>query len=116
MGKQRDIELINILLNDKENELLEFKSNNTNPKVIGKLCSALSNSARILNKDYAYILWGISDDGCIIGTDFNPNNKSITKFKLSQALSPSIHCDFRLVTQPSLQGRLRNPLSHLFYG
>ncbi len=98
MGKQRDTELINILLNDKENELLEFKSNNTNPKVIGKLCSVLSNSARILNKDYAYILWGISDDGCIIGTDFNPNNKSITKFKLSQALSPSIHCDFRLVT------------------
>ncbi|VVH66078.1 Predicted transcriptional regulator containing an HTH domain and an uncharacterized domain shared with the mammalian protein Schlafen [uncultured Gammaproteobacteria bacterium] len=98
MEKQRDIELINALLNNKENECLEFKGNNTDPKVIGKLCSALSNSARILNKDHAYILWGVSDDGRIIGTDFNPNDENITKFKLSQALNPSIHCDFRLVT------------------
>jgi hypothetical protein len=60
MEKQRDIELINALLNNKENECLEFKGNNTDPKVIGKLCSALSNSARILNKDHAYILWGPS--------------------------------------------------------
>jgi predicted HTH transcriptional regulator len=51
----------------------------TDPKVIGKLCSALSNSARILNKDHAYILWGVSDDGRIIGTNFNPNDENITK-------------------------------------
>jgi predicted HTH transcriptional regulator len=37
-------------------------------------------------------------DGRIIGTNFNPNDENITKFKLSQALNPSIHCDFRLVT------------------
>lgn len=98
MESQRDIELINTLLNNKENECLEFKDNNTDPKVIGKLCSALSNSARILNKNYAYVLWGINDDGIIVGTHFNPDNKAIIKFKLSQALKPSIHCDFRLVT------------------
>ncbi len=100
MEKERDIELINTLLNNKENECLEFKSNNTKPDVIGKLCSALSNSARIIGRDYAYILWGINDDCKIIGTDFNPNDKFIIKFKLSQVLKPSIHCDFRMISHP----------------
>lgn len=98
MESQRDIELINTLLNNKENECLEFKVDNTDPKLIGKLCSALSNSARILSKNYAYVLWGVNDDGDIIGTNFNPNNQDITKFKLSQALKPSIHCNFRSIT------------------
>ena len=98
MESQRDIELINTLLNNKENECLEFKVDNTDPKLIGKLCSALSNSARILSKNYAYVLWGVNNDGDIIGTNFNPNNQDITKFKLSQALKPSIHCNFRSIT------------------
>ncbi len=98
MEGQRDIELINTLLNNRENECLELKKDNTGPKIIGKLCSALSNSARIFNKNYAYVLWGINDDGIIVGTHFNPDNKEIIKFKLSQALKPPIHCDFRLVT------------------
>lgn len=100
MEGQRDIELIDTLLNNKENECLEFKKDNIDPEVVGKLCSALSNSARISNKNYAYVLWGVNDEGRIIGTDFNPDNKSIIKFKLSQLLSPSIHCDFRLIAHP----------------
>lgn len=100
MEEQRDIELINTLLNNKENECLEFKNNNFNPEVIAKLCSALSNSARIINKNYAYVLWGVDDNGRIIGTAFQPDDKSIPKFKLSQTLNPSINCDFRLVSHP----------------
>lgn len=101
MNNARDIALIDELLdNRQENECLEFKENNTNPKIMGKLCSALSNSARIYNQDFSYVLWGVNDAGKIVGTDFNPDkstDKSIPKFKLAQKLKPKIDCDFKAV-------------------
>ena len=105
MCDTRDIALINTLLREKESECLEFKVNNTDPDLIGKLCSALSNAARIHNKSYAYVLWGVDDNGSIIGTDFNPDtiasDGSIRKFRLAQLLKPPINCDFRAVEHPS---------------
>lgn len=59
---ERDIALIDDLLAQaNENSLLEFKKDNTDPKVIAKLCSALANAARIDNQETAYVLWGIED-------------------------------------------------------
>ena len=56
---QRDIVLIDELLSDNsENGCVEFKHNNESPDMIGKLCSALSNVARIEEKDYSYVIWG----------------------------------------------------------
>src|SRR6185437_6417488 len=42
-----------------ETEWLELKRNNTNPQEIGQNISALSNSAALLERQSAYILWGI---------------------------------------------------------
>ena len=71
---QRDIVLVNELLStNTEMGCVEFKHNNESPDMIGKLCSALSNAARIEEKDFAYVIWGIEDDTQeILGTTFKP--------------------------------------------
>jgi len=101
--KQRDIALIEeILSSDTEKDTVEFKHNNENPETIGRLCSALSNRARIEQKDFAYVVWGIEDGTQnIVGTTFNPETKTkgnqVFIMWLSQMLMPSITFNFRKV-------------------
>ena len=85
MNAMRDLDLINELLAlPAETTWLEFKGSNTDPEMIGKRCSALSNAARIEGRNYAYLVWGIQDEThAILGTDFNPDTKkSADKFCL----------------------------------
>lgn len=51
-------------------------------EMIGKLISALSNAARIEQKDFAYVIWGIEDvSKKIIGTTFILKQKKLgTRF------------------------------------
>lgn len=71
---ERDIALIDEL-RTTENALVEFKKDNIDPKLIAKLCSALSNAARIEEKDFAYVMWGIDDATHeVVGTRFNPED------------------------------------------
>ncbi len=82
----------------KETEWLEFKQNN-DPEQTGEYISALANSAALMGKQSAYILWGIENETHeIVGTDFTP---STTKYKqqeleswLLQKLVPKIHFRF----------------------
>lgn len=76
---ERDIALVDELLAATgENHWLEFKTNNEDQAMIGKLCSALSNGARIDKKDVAYVLWGIEDGTKrIVGTTFTPEVKTV---------------------------------------
>ena len=56
----------------KETEWVEFKHNNYEPQMIGEYISALGNSASLLSRPKAYILWGIDDETHkIVGTSFN---------------------------------------------
>ena len=56
-----------------ETEWLEYKSNNTDPQMIGEYISALSNSAALASKEKGYLIWGIDDATHeISGTDFCP--------------------------------------------
>jgi len=106
----RDIALISQLLAEPaETSWLEFKGNNTDPEMIGKRCSALSNAARIDGQDLAYMVWGVEDAGhTIIGTEFNPDIKKVGNqglpLWLANSLQPSIAFSFRTVSHPS--GRL----------
>jgi hypothetical protein len=50
-----------LLSNSAESNWLEFKRDNTDREIIGKLSSALSNGARIAGRDFGYLLWGIDD-------------------------------------------------------
>lgn len=55
-----------------ETEWVEFKHNNYDPKMIGQDISALANSATLLGRDKAYMLWGIDDKAHkVVGTAHN---------------------------------------------
>ena len=106
MNEARDIVLVDELRGlSAETPWLEFKGNNTDPDVIGKRCSALSNAARIDGRDCAYMLWGIEDGShAVIGTSFNPDTQKahgqVLQLWLANSLQPSIAFSFRVVNHP----------------
>ena len=99
----RDVALVRDLLEaPAEGHIVEFKHNNTDAKVIGKLISALSNSARKDNKPFAYVVWGVKNGmHDSIGTTFNPEvakmgNQPLQMW-LSNQLRPKVDFGFRRV-------------------
>lgn len=57
----------------RESEWVEFKVNNANLSDIGEYISALANSAALLDKPRAYVVWGIEDGTRrVVGTTFEP--------------------------------------------
>lgn len=106
----RDIALLDELRAlPAETAWLEFKSNNTDPEMIGKRCSALSNSARLEDRDCAYMIWGIEDGTHkVVGTCFEPDVQKVGNnpfpLWLANALQPSIAFSFRTVEHP--EGRV----------
>ena len=92
-----------------ETAWLEFKENNTDPSVIGRLISAVSNAARLEDQDFGYVVWGVRDDDhSVAGTRFEPSSArhrgQPLEFWLSQMLRPGIVFSFRPVGHP--EGRL----------
>lgn len=56
-----------------ETEWVEFKRNNAEPEMIGEYISALSNSAALVGKQAAYVVWGVDDvTHEVVGTEFKP--------------------------------------------
>jgi len=83
----------------KETEWVEFKQDNDDPQEIGEYISALSNSAALLEKVNAYIVWGINDKTHeIVGTSFSPFIKKIGNEELEswllRLLNPKINFKF----------------------
>lgn len=107
---ERDIAWVDELRRSgKEDSCVEFKRNNDDPDMIGKLVSAMSNAARIESKEVACILWGIEDaHGAVTGTTFDPNAKKVGgqafELRLAQMLRPSVAFAFRTVHHP--QGKV----------
>lgn len=92
-------EIINECLSyEGEREWFEFKENWFEKDQLGEYISSLSNSAAILGKECAYMIWGIKDfDHKIVGTSFNYEieiNNEPLKHYLARNLSPSIHFYF----------------------
>ncbi|WP_186100917.1 ATP-binding protein [Burkholderia gladioli] len=106
MNLERDIALVDELRSHtSECQWLEFKQNNTDPEMIGKRCSALSNAARIEGRDTAYMLWGIEDQTHnVVGTSFDPESQkaggTILQLWLANVLQPSITFSFRTIAHP----------------
>lgn len=56
-----------------ESEWLEFKANRFEPQALGEYLSALANSACLLGKPRAYMVFGIEDGShSVVGTNFDP--------------------------------------------
>ncbi|WP_300338612.1 RNA-binding domain-containing protein [Accumulibacter sp.] len=69
----------------RETEWLEFKANRLEPQVLGEYVSALANSACLLGKPRAYLVFGIQDGShAVMGTTFDPQAE---KGKGTQLLS-----------------------------
>ena len=57
-----------------ESEWVEFKVNVREPEEVGENVSALANSAALVGKAFAYVVWGVSDrDHSVVGTSFDPS-------------------------------------------
>jgi predicted HTH transcriptional regulator len=82
-----------------ETEWVEFKHNNADVPTMGEYISALANSAALMGKQSAYLVWGVEDETRdIVGTSFKP---STTRYKqqeleswLLQKTAPKIHFHF----------------------
>ena len=80
----------------------EFKENNADAPLIGKLISALSNSARMSDEHFAYLVWGVRDGNHqAVGTTFEPgtqkeNNQPLDLW-LAQRLQPAIDFRFEVI-------------------
>lgn len=83
-----------------ETAWVEFKENNNDAQLIGKLISALSNAARLTDKPVAYVLWGVRDvDHTPVGTSFEPSRHlqqgQPLDLWLAQRLQPAIAFSFK---------------------
>ena len=92
-----------------ETAWVESKENNTDPNVIGKLIPALSNSARVEDRDFGYVVWGVRDgDHTVAGTRFDPDSSKrqgqSLAFRLSRRLRPDLVFSFKTIPHP--EGRL----------
>jgi ATP-dependent DNA helicase RecG len=82
-----------------ETEWVEFKSGNDNPQEIGEYLSALANSAALVGKAFAYLIWGVENDTHqLVGTRFSPSATKVGNEELEnwllRALAPKIHFHF----------------------
>ncbi len=87
----------------RETEWVEFKESDAEPDVIGEYLSALANSAALVGKAFAYLVWGIRDeDHAVVGTQFSPRTRKVGNEELEnwllRSLAPKIHfCLFDVV-------------------
>lgn len=76
-----------------ESEILEFKEarHSFTPDKLGKYFSALSNEANLLEKEKAYILFGVNDRIEIVGTHIDDNAINGLKKAIAENISPQIY-------------------------
>lgn len=70
-----------------EAEWLEFKVDNDDPQEIGRQISALSNAARLHDKERAFMVWGVQDKTHdIVGSKFKPRTQKVNGQELENFL------------------------------
>lgn len=102
-GEVRDprlLALIDDLLKGPETATVEFKENNADATMVGRLVSALSNAARVQDREFAYVVWGVRDDDrTVVGTRFEPaaepRQGQPYEFWLTQRLNPDTAISFK---------------------
>jgi ATP-dependent DNA helicase RecG len=85
-----------------ETAWVEFKHNNGDPTMIGERISALSNSAALVGKSNAYLVWGVEDGSHhLVGTSFDPKSTKVGNEALENwlrhSLTPPLHFAFHSV-------------------
>lgn len=94
-----DRNVLREIMNQSEQEYIEYKENNDNPERIAKYVSALSNSAAIYNQKFGFMIYGVADENLsIVGTKFKPHslkkgNENFVAW-LERNIHPSINIEF----------------------
>lgn len=91
-GDKMQLLMEELLAQSHECEWLEFKENNFDKQEIGEYISALANSAALLGKPNAYVVWGIEDGTHkVVGTTFKPQNEKVGSQALEMWLTVRLH-------------------------
>jgi predicted HTH transcriptional regulator len=128
MSVNRSSEYLTSLLSElrklpQETEWVEFKQNMVEAQQVGEYISALSNSAALVGKACAYVVWGIQNaDHTVVGTSFKPGIEKVGNEELEnwllKLLSPKIHFHFyelwandRAVVILEIERAMRHPVA-----
>ena len=92
----------------RETECVEFKLNEAEPQEIGEYLSALANSAALMDRAFAHLVWGVEDGTHrIVGTQFSPSAAKVGNEELENwllhLLTPKIHFRFYEVLADGLR-------------
>ena len=106
-----------------EQDWVEFKTNNADPQMIGRMISSLANSAAFCGRPLAWLVWGISDERHdVVGTSFKPDAEKASgqplEFWLAQRLKPECVFRFHMLSRGELsvvlleiEAAARSPIS-----
>jgi ATP-dependent DNA helicase RecG len=87
------------IISNEESEWIEFKKNNCAPQEIGETISAVSNAARLHQREVAYIVWGIENDTRkVVGTTFKPRREKVKSQELENWIATQLdpRIDFKV--------------------
>ena len=85
----------------QETSWLEFKHNNSDPKMIGEDISALANAAVLAERDCAYMIWGVANETHDIeGTDVDLRRQKVGNEELENWLRHQLsnNADFEMLS------------------
>ena len=98
---------LNHLLTQTENEVVEFKTaeNQFDRDKLGRYFSALSNEANLRDKDYAWMVLGVSNDKRLIGTSFLSSEVAIQGLKHEIANNATGNLTYREIVPVMMEGK-----------
>lgn len=100
-------DILNRLLTQTENEVVEFKTaeNQFDRDKLGRYFSALSNEANLRDKDYAWMVLGVSNDKQLIGTSFLSSEVAIQKLKHEIANNSTGNLTYREILPVTMEDK-----------
>lgn len=100
-------DILNHLLTQTENEVVEFKTaeNQFDRDKLGRYFSALSNEANLRDKDFAWMVLGVSNDKQLKGTSFLSSETAIQGLKHEIANNATGNLTFREIEPIVVDGK-----------
>ncbi len=100
-------DILNHLLTQTENEVVEFKTaeNQFDRDKLGRYFSALSNEANLRDKDYAWMVLGVSNDKQLKGTSFLSSEVAIQGLKHEIANNATGNLTYREIVSVMMEGK-----------
>lgn len=94
--------LEDLISRDYEEDWFEFKENWFEPNALGEYISGMSNAAAMVGQEYAYFVWGITNDSHeVVGTTFDfhkdVKNEPLEHY-LARQIKPELTFEFKETT------------------